>query len=292
MVNVGFINPPSEFLIDQRVFVTLGILRVATYLSKLDGYEVSFLDLSDEEDYYDMITDFITDNDLGVVCFTSTTPQIPMVYRLCKFIESTFGIKIILGGPHITLMYSSFKNGTNDIKRICWKHINSLCEHVDVLVIGDGEYAIVEAINTDGDLIDSEQNPDLFLKRNYDEVAISDRRFLDLSSYNYCIDDAKATNVISQMGCPYQCEFCSGRGSRTFNTIRKRSIENIMEEIDLLYTKYNYTGFMFYDDELNINKGYFEKLLKALIRYQKDHKVSFNLRGMTRSDLLSNSQSK
>jgi len=293
MVNVGFINPPSEFLIDQRVFVTLGILRVATYLNKLDGYNVSFLDLSNEEDYYDKITDFIEDNRIRVVCFTATTPQIPMVYKLCKFIEATFGIKIILGGPHVTLIHSSFNQGTKDIKKICWDHLESLLRYVDTIVIGDGEYAIEEAIGSLNEaIINSEEDPDLFLGRNYDEVAIPDRRFLDLRSYDYRIDGARATNIISQMGCPYQCEFCSGRGSRTFNTIRKRSIKNIMEEIDLLYYGYNYTGFMFYDDELNINKSYFEKLLEALIQYQKEHDVSFNLRGFTRSDLLTDSQAK
>jgi len=59
-----------------------------------------------------------------------------------------------------------------------------------------------------------------------------------------------------------------------------------MEEIDNLYTQYNYTGFMFYDDELNINRKYFEDLLQALILYQWQNGVGFNLRGFTRSDLL------
>jgi len=290
MVNVGFINPPSEFLINQRVFVTLGILRVITYLSKLEEYKVSFLDLSDQEDYYTLISDFIKENDLNVVCFTATTPQISVVYQFCKFINSNFGIKIILGGPHITLMYSSFERGTKAIKAICYNHISKLLRCVNTLVIGDGEYAIVSAIVNGERVVNSEQNLHLFLKRNYDEVAIPDRRFLDLDSYEYCIDGAKATNIISQIGCPFQCAFCSGRGSKTFNTIRKRSIKNIMKEINILYSQYGYMGFMFYDDELNINKEYFEELLKVLIQYQEEHGVSFNLRGFTRSDLLTGQQ--
>ena len=269
--------------------MSLGILRVATCLSKLDGYKVSFLDLTDETDYHTVISTFIKKNKLSVVCFTATTPQISIVYKLCEFIQETFHIKIILGGPHVTLMYSSSKRGTDDIKAISQDHINNLLNYTTI-VIGDGEYAIVEAINSDEKIIDAEQNPRLFLGRNYDEVAIPNRQFLDLDSYEYCIDGKKATNVISQMGCPYQCEFCSGRGSKTFNTIRKRSIENIIEEIDSLYNRHNYTGFMFYDDELNINKGYFEELLKALIDYQQRYRVGFNLRGFTRSDLLTTHQ--
>ncbi len=286
MVNVGFINPPSEFLIKQRMFMSLGILRVATHLSKLDRYNVHFLDLTDVTGYYGSISSFITRNALDVVCFTATTPQISIVYEFCKFVKSSFPVKIILGGPHVTLMHASFVKGTGDIKKICWVHTAELLKYINTIVIGDGEYAIVDAIATDETIIDSEQNARLFLGRNYDEVAIPNRQFLDLDSYDYCLDGVKATNIISQMGCPYQCEFCSGRGSKTFNTIRKRSIENIMEEIDMLHTQHNYTGFMFYDDELNINKRYFEQLLQALIHYQKKHGVSLNLRGFTRSDLL------
>lgn len=290
MKNVGFINPPSEFLINQRVFVTLGILRVATYLNELNICNVSFLDLSNEVDYYISISNFIEENNLNVVCFTATTPQISIVYQFCAFISYNFCVKIILGGPHITLIYSSLKKGTLDIREICNKHINKLLECVDTIVIGDGEYAIIDAINEDKEIINSEQDPHLFLGRNYDEVVISNRQFLDLNSYKYYIDGVKATNIISQTGCPYQCEFCSGRGSKTFNIVRRRNIKNVIKEIDFLYTRHDYIGFMFYDDELNISKKYFEELLKGLIHYQKKHGVNFNLRGFTRSDLLTERQ--
>jgi len=121
------------------------------------------------------------------------------------------------------------------IKQLCQNHIDKILKYVDTIVIGDGEYAMVEALHSSDRIIDSEKDKKLFLSRNYDEVAIPDRRFLDLSSYEYFIDGAKATNVISQMGCPYQCEFCSGRGSKTFSMVRKRSVGNILEEIDSLY---------------------------------------------------------
>ena len=290
MKNVGFINPPSEFLINQRVFVTLGILRVVTYLNTLNICKVKFLDLSNETDYYNSITEFIKKNDLQVVCFTATTPQIQVVYQFCKFINSNFKIKIILGGPHITLMHSSLNKGTDDIRGLCFKHIYELMKWVDTIVVGDGEYAIVDALTSDKKLINSECDSKLFLKRNYDEVAIPDRQFLDLSSYSYTIDGVKATNIISQMGCPYQCMFCSGRGSKTFNTVRKRSVKNIIEEIDNLYTKYDYRGFMFYDDELNVNKYYFMEFLEELILYQYLNNVHFKLRGFTRADLLTAEQ--
>ena len=286
--NIGFINSPAEFLTDQRVFVSLGILRVATQLK--DKHNIKFLDLSNQTNYFDLISNFIKTNELEVLCFSATTPQISLVLKFCKFIKENFKIKIILGGPHITLMHNSGKSGTSDINKICEDHISKLLNYIDVIVIGDGEYAIEDALITNDTIINSELNKKLYLPKNYDDVAIPDRDFIDLDSYHYTIDGKKSTNLISQMGCPYQCEFCSGRGSTTFNRIRKRSIENIIKEIDILHKKYNYEGFMFYDDEINLNKTYFENFLIELIKYQKDNKVNFNLRGFTRSDLIDNEQ--
>ena len=287
---LGFINPPSPFLINQRVFISLGILRVATSINK--KYDVKFLDLSDIFNIYDVIDNFIKINKIDVICITSTTPQIQEVYKISKYIKDKHKLKIILGGPHVTMMNSSMENGSEDIKNICYNHIQTLSELFDTIVFGDGEYAIYDAIEKNERIINSEKNDNFYLKHTYDEVAIANREYLDLNSYNYEIDGLKSTNIISQMGCPYRCEFCSGRGSKTFNKIRTRTTENILKEIDLLYKNYNYKGFMFYDDELNLNKKYFNTLLEELIKYQKDNKVEFNLRGFTRSDLLTEEQSK
>ena len=214
------------------------------------------------------------------------------MYKISKYIKDKHKLKIILGGPHVTMMNSSMENGSEDIKNICYNHIQTLSELFDTIVFGDGEYAIYDAIEKNERIINSEKNDNFYLKHTYDEVAIANREYLDLNSYNYEIDGLKSTNIISQMGCPYRCEFCSGRGSKTFNKIRTRTTENILKEIDLLYKNYNYKGFMFYDDELNLNKKYFNTLLEELIKYQKDNKVEFNLRGFTRSDLLTEEQSK
>ena len=56
MNRVCLINPPSPFLMDQKVFVSIGILRVATSLID-NAYDAFVLDLAgviNEIDYFDL----------------------------------------------------------------------------------------------------------------------------------------------------------------------------------------------------------------------------------------------
>jgi hypothetical protein len=48
--SVCLITPPSAFLLDERVFVSLGVLKVAASLEAQD-YRVNFLDLSGVENF-------------------------------------------------------------------------------------------------------------------------------------------------------------------------------------------------------------------------------------------------
>ena len=99
---IGFINPPSNFLTDQRVFISLGILRVATNLNR--KYNIEFLDLSGRDNLFDLIDDFINTYKINIICITSTTPQIKDVYEIGLYIKEKYNIKLVIGGPHITLM--------------------------------------------------------------------------------------------------------------------------------------------------------------------------------------------
>src|SRR2546428_1311101 len=71
---ICLITPPSIFLLDERVFMTLGILKIAAVLEQA-GIEVEMLDLSGVENYEEVVRDHVRTS--GVTCYglTATTPQ-------------------------------------------------------------------------------------------------------------------------------------------------------------------------------------------------------------------------
>lgn len=73
---VCLVIPPSVFLLDERVFVSLGILRVAAVLERA-GYYVEMLDLSGIENYLQAVDDHAGLSRAAVFGLTATTPQLP-----------------------------------------------------------------------------------------------------------------------------------------------------------------------------------------------------------------------
>ena len=286
-MKVKLIIPPSKFLIDEKVFPFLGILKVGESL-KRNNIGVSCIDLSGIDKWQDVIKKSL--DNVDVVGITSTTPQIPEVVKIGIYIKKNFPkIKIIIGGSHVTMVYSSIKNGSNR----CIESFEYLKSLFDKIVIGYGELAIIEAIdeNNKEQIIDAESSKKIkFSNEVYNQIPFPARELIDLESYHYHIEGKKSTSLICQLGCPYNCNFCGGRQTDTYRKIRTRSVETIIEEIDMLVKNYNYRGFMFYDDEININDKIFKELLKKLIKYQQDNKVELSFRGFTRADLLTEEQ--
>nr|AIE90226.1 radical SAM domain-containing protein [uncultured marine thaumarchaeote AD1000_01_F04] len=93
------------------------------------------------------------------------------------------------------------------------------------------------------------------------------------------------------MGCPFACGFCGGREAPSLRRIRTRSSESIIAEVMHLHTTYGYTGFMFYDDELNVNPKLVE-LMNGLAEAQQRHNIDFRLRGFVKSELFTDEQAK
>src|SRR5881396_2522991 len=105
ITRICLITPPSIFLLDERVFMTLGILKVAAVLEKA-GIEVEMLDLSGVENYEEVIQDHAAGSSTTCYGITATTPQMPAatkVYRTLRAVKP--GARIILGGPHVTLIH-------------------------------------------------------------------------------------------------------------------------------------------------------------------------------------------
>ena len=296
--NVCLITPPSPFLLDERVFLHLGILKVASALEQR-GHQVDFIDLSGIRNFLDVINSYLEANkdkeDL-VFGITATTPQVPHAVKICQAIKSKKDCKVILGGPHCTLMHTASKRERLrglEVSNRATEDVERLADIFDVLVCGDGEHSIFEALKIEKGIVDADnRKSSLFLKnKDFSELPFPARHLVDLETYNYSIDGCSATSLIAQLGCPFRCTFCGGRNSPFLRVIRQRSSDSVLREIDHLYKTYGFKGFMFYDDELNVNKGFIE-LLNQIIDYQETNGVEFHLRGFVKAELFNDEQAR
>ena len=290
---VCLIIPPSIFLLDERVFMTLGILRVAAVLEQ-SGVPVEVIDLSGVQNYTEAIEFHANRTQARIFGMTSTTPQMPAATLIAESLRKVRpAARLILGGPHPTLVNAAYKKeaaaGRAGRATTAFK---KLCDLYDVVVAGDGEKAIFPAIAPDAPpLIDADDpKSTLFLNNErLNELPFPARHLVDVDSYHYFIDGERAMSLIAQLGCPFSCGFCGGRESPTLRRVRTRTTDNVVREIRQMHQAYKTRGFMLYDDELNVNPQMVD-LMNSIGRLQDELRVEFRLRGFIKSQLFTDEQ--
>lgn len=291
--SICLIIPPSIFLLDERVFMSLGILRVAAVLEKA-GHVVEVLDLSGVENFENAVQDYAKETSVSTFGITATTPQIPAAVKIRNVLRDCLPhSRIILGGPHGTLVHAAHKiESKKHYEGRATKALHQLMEIFDVLVVGDGEVAVFEALKDHPLRIIDGDNPqtDLFLNNSLlNDLPFPSRHLVDIDSYHYSIEGVPALSMIAQLGCPFGCGFCGGRSSPSLRRIRTRTSNNVIEEILHLYEKYGTRGFMLYDDELNVNPKMVE-LMSMTAQVQRERNTEFRLRGFVKAELFNDEQ--
>lgn len=290
---VCLIIPPSVFLLDERVFMTLGILKVAAVLEQA-GVDVEMVDLSGIENYEDVVRDQAAATEAKIFAVTATTPQMPAVAGIQRVLRAVRPeSKLILGGPHVTLVHAAAKleqdRGNLGRATTALEHLVNM---FDVLVAGDGEAAIFVALSDHAPKLVDADDPksNLFLNNaRLNELPFPARHLVDVDSYHYSIDGVRALSLIAQLGCPFACGFCGGRESPSLRRVRMRTIESVVGEIAHLHRTYGVNGFMLYDDELNVNPKMIQ-LMNAIERAQREMRTEFRLRGFIKAQLFTDAQ--
>lgn len=169
---------------------------------------------------------------------------------------------------------------------------------VDMICRGEGELAVLElasAIEGQGDKTEIrnlwvKQNQHVFKNEvrpmisNLDEMLFPDR---DLYSDYPFIQNEPSSRVIVTRGCPYSCSFCFEPAYRHLYSkvgyqIRKRSVNNIIEELRILKERYNKRRIWFIDDLFPLeDKQWLRELLE---RYSHEIAIPFSCH--TRIDLI------
>lgn len=156
--------------------------------------------------------------------------------------------------------------------------------HVDYLIRGEGEKPFVELLRRLLGQTPVADMPNLGYKREgamvcnpmEDNFPIDELPFPDLSDFSpsaYTLAGKPMTFAITSRSCPHKCSFCSVH--TTFGTnYRRRSLENVLEEIVLRYRQ-GYRVIDFEDDNLTYYKGTFKELCRRLIERFPTRELEF-----------------
>jgi len=133
-------------------------------------------------------------------------------------------------------------------------------------------------------------NPPHALIQDLDELPLIAWDLLPMDKYKahnwHCFDDLGKRQpyaiIYTSMGCPYHCHYCCVNTVYGGSSIRYRSPEKVMEEIDLLVKNYNVRNIRMVDDIFNFKRDRVMRLCDLIIERGYD----LNIWCYTRIDLV------
>ena len=160
--------------------------------------------------------------------------------------------KIFVGGPHPS---------------ICPKQLETK-ECIDCIVRGEAEVTFPMLLD---DLVNGEELPKVVQGRrleNLDEAPWADRDLFSCPEEPFVhFLKPPFVTLIAARGCKHNCNFCQPAERIMFGrTVRRRSVPNVIEELEYLRDKYNFNSFMIHDDCLTDDREWvlqFCKLYKS-----------------------------
>ncbi|EPY13125.1 MULTISPECIES: B12-binding domain-containing radical SAM protein [Paenibacillus] len=208
---------------------------------------------------------------ISVAFYSQVFPSL-IAAKIIKSICPT--VKIIFGGPQITLFHE--------------KMINLKCikKYIDYLGIGDGEETLLmlhkylngeEVYSNIPNIIDTSISK-VKQKLHVSNLHINEKPILDFDGLpirNY-MSHGMQLGVISCAGCSWgRCTFCSyGNRSRSTRNYQQKRIGQIADEFEFLIGRYGIKRINFVDENTNI-----KLIMKAMKRLkERGYKAEFSIR--------------
>lgn len=262
---------------ERGVYPPLGLAYIAAVLERA-GHSVKIIDCDVEENYEKKILALTRTWQPQLVGFYAMTWSFRLAKNLADKIKAiNQQIITVLGGPNATSMpVLSLELGQFDFGVISEGEL-TIVELVDKLA-GKNNLALEEikglAFKKDGQIIITAPRP---LIANLDSLPFPARHLLPMEKYFDVFSRNKHfATIIATRGCPFNCTFCD-RQNRMGKLWRVRSPQNIADEIAEIKEKYGITEFMFFDDNLIVNKNWafelFDRLKKLDIIWECRERV-------------------
>jgi anaerobic magnesium-protoporphyrin IX monomethyl ester cyclase len=248
------------FVIQQVDYEPQGLLHLSSAL-KQAGHEVDLV-ISKHQDPVEVARKWQP----GIVAYSVMTGSQHYYLELNRRIREVVPAFSVFGGPHPTFFPEMIEEAG-----------------VDGICIGEGEEALVDLANalSDGGLnpeipnwhfkLDGEiiRNPVRPAIMDLDTLPLPDRDLL--YSRDVLSRKSKIKHFITSRGCPYNCTYCFNHalfeiyGSKA-RRFRQRSVDDVIEEINKVRTKYPLEFVVFVDDTFVVSQEWLRELAEKFPR--------------------------
>jgi radical SAM superfamily enzyme YgiQ (UPF0313 family) len=230
---------------------------------KQAGQAVVLVDLrllSGWEEYDDLLARELPD----FVCVTAHTAEAEVALECCRRAKTVLPeCTTVAGGIHFTMFPDLGEQGGI----------------VDYVIRGEGELTLTKLLvnPTAFPRVSWGEPPDL------DALPFEDRGlypdYADRLGFSIWDLPTPMVDMITGRGCPWQCRFCCGPGEQNLFTkpsardtgaraphVRRRSVANVIAEMEELYDAYEFRSVVFHDDQFVVRPDWAEEFCEALHR--------------------------
>jgi len=283
VMKILLINPKIHTNLSPGSF-PLGLGYIGAILKK-NGYTVEALDIRGSNYSENEVEDFLKNNvnKYDVICIGGMITVYLEIQKLVLLIKKYRpDIPVIVGGTIASSLPNLVLSKTK----------------ADILCIGEGEITVIEILEAFAGKRNLKQVKGIAFRKDGEFCFNLPRELIqDLDSVPFPLWDifpmenyinaqlivprsnSKGINLISGRGCPFRCIYCY----RNFgNSVRMRSVDNVINEMKELNKKFGITHFEFQDELFTINKARVHEFCHKLIA----EKMDVTWRCLGRADLV------
>ncbi len=271
---VSFESPPSY------TNPKLGLMYLSSYVKKHGYKDTKIIDLDLVPWNFDTFCKKVYDYSPDLVGIQCMSTNLESAYKICNFVrESLKNTKIVLGGPH-------FNSDPEEI----FNYFD-----IDFVVRGEGEITFLELLqslrepshyknikslvfrNSDGSVVRNEYRE---LNHELDNLPFPD--YDDLYEGTPFCDHpysktGRMVTLTTSRGCPFRCAFCDTPNIHGVK-VRTRSVDNVLDEMELLQKKYGLSEFSFKDSNFSMSKKWVSEYAEKVVRRNMDISYFANYR--------------